>query len=348
MHEVDSVVRPERYLGGLRLTIWRAKVMFGSIDRMVAENTRKLAARPSDSPAERVATALVNRPYRPIRFLAQGAVGEVWVVRHARMGKPFALKVLHQHLVKDRFCVERFALEARVTASLEHPNVVSVSDYWVAEDGRHCLVMQLLSGQTLAHELKDRARLPAPEVIRYGCQTLRALTAAHAKGVVHRDIKPENLFLHQVPNVGIQVKLLDFGMARVASADSESARFRPLHETEIGTCVGSPRYVSPEALRGKAADFRSDIYSLGVVMYVAMLGEYSQFDFATVPTFVPPSELGAEGSDAILDAIVLRAVRMNPEERFQSSQEFLDELLPHHPPVQYSHYCLPPEAQAET
>jgi serine/threonine-protein kinase len=259
------------------------------------------------------------------------------------MGKQFALKVLHRHLVNDRFYLERFELEAKATASIEHPNVVTVSDYWVAEDGRHCLLMQLLNGVTLAQELKERRRLPGSVVVRHTCQALRALVVAHDKGLVHRDIKPENLFLHQVPNVGVQVKVLDFGLARVASANSASARFRPKLATRAGSAVGSPRFASPEALRGMTVDHRSDIYSLGVVMYLSLVGMGSKFDFATVPSFAPPSQCGAEGCSEALDAIILRAVQARPEDRFQSAQSFLDSLLPLHPPVEFSRHLLPRE-----
>ena len=296
---------------------------------------------PSDPPAESINSVLANHPYRAIRFLGRGGVGEVWVVQNTRMGRLFAMKVLHKHLVNDRFFVERFELEARATASLDHPNVVSISDYWVADDGRHCLVMQLLQGQTLGHELQQRHRLPAAEVIRYGCQALRGLIAAHEKGLIHRDIKPENLFLHQVPDLGIQVKVLDFGLARVLSSDSDAARFRPLHATQTGSTVGSPRFTSPESLRGKAGDHRSDIYALGVVLYISLVGVNNEFDFTTIPTFTPPSQLGAEGCDEALDAVVLRAVQIRPEDRFQSAQEFLDALQPLHPPVAYSRHQLP-------
>lgn len=297
----------------------------------------------SDPPAESIAPLLANRPYRAIRFLGRGGVGEVWVVQSTRMAKQFAMKVLHKHLVKDRFFVERFALEARATATLDHPNVVSVSDYWVADDGRHCLVMQLLRGVSLAQELDLRRRLPAAEVVRFGSQALCALIAAHEKGLVHRDIKPENLFLHQVPNVGIQVKVLDFGLARVASSDSDAARFRPMHATQTGSTVGSPRFTSPEALRGKSVDHRSDIYALGVVMYLSLVGLNDEFDFTTVPVFTPPSQLGAEGCDEALDAAILRAVQPSPEDRYQSAQEFLDALQPLLPPIAYSRHKLPRE-----
>jgi serine/threonine-protein kinase len=259
------------------------------------------------------------------------------------MGREFALKVLHRRHVKNRFYVERFELEAKATASLEHPAIVSVSDYWVADDGRHCLVMQLLEGRTLAQEIMQRKRLPAPEVVQYGCQVLSALTLAHGKGLVHRDIKPENLFLNRVPNVGVEVKVLDFGLARVVSEQSDSSRFRPMLATQTGTSVGSPRFASPEALRGKTVDHRSDIYSLGVVLYVSLLGLYSDFDLATRPTFIPPSVHGAEGCSKELDAVILRAVETQPEDRYPTAQDFLSALEPLRPPMQCSRHCLPRE-----
>lgn len=302
-----------------------------------------MALRQSEPPADGINPVLADRPYQLIRYLGRGSVGEVWAVRNTRMGKHFALKVLHRHLSRDTFYLERFELEAKATASLEHPNVVTVSDYWVAEDGRPCLVMQLLHGVTLARELRVQRRLHASIVIRNTCQVLKALITAHEMGLIHRDIKPENLFLHQVPNVGVEVKLLDFGLARVISADSVSSRFRPKIETRAGVAIGSPRFASPEALRGKLVDHRADIYSLGVVMYLSLVGLGNEFDCATIPSFASPSECGAEGADAALDEIVLRAVQARPEERFQSAREFLDSLLPMHPPVEFSRHFPPRE-----
>lgn len=303
-----------------------------------------MAIFPSGPSVKEIESVFAGRPYRAIRFLGRGGVGSVWVVQHTSMGREFALKVLHPHLSKDRFITDRFLLEAQAMASIDHPNIPWVSNYWEAPDGRHCMLMELLDGHTLAQELQKRKRLPAPEVVEYCCQALRALVATHAKGLVHRDIKPENLFLHKVPNVGSQVKLLDFGLARVTSATSETGRFRPSSATRTGDLIGSPRFASPEGIRGKQVDQRSDVYSVGVVMYVALLGIFCDFDMATRPNFSPPSSSGAEGCTPELDAVILRAVESNPDDRFQTAQEFLDALDPHHPPIQYSRYNLPREA----
>src|SRR5512133_2372986 len=297
----------------------------------------------SDPAASGIEPVLANRPYRAIRFLGRGRAGQVWVVQNTRVDKQFALKVLHPDLVDDRFFVERFELEARGTASLAHPNIVSISDYWVAADGRHCLLMQLLRGRTLAQELQIRPRLPASEVAQYGCEALQAMVAAHAKGLVHRDIKPENLFLHEVPNHGLQLKLLDFGLARVASVDCESARFRPAVATQTGSAIGSCRYASPEVLRGERADVRSDLYSLGVVLYLSLMSVYSTFDFATHSEITAPSA-EVEGCSRELDRVILRALELRPEDRFQSAREFLEALTPHRPPIQRSRHNLPREA----
>jgi len=259
------------------------------------------------------------------------------------MGREFALKVLHRKLANDRFFTERFQLEARVMASMGHPNVPSISNYWVAEDGRHCLLMQLLTGNTWAQEILRRQRLPASEVVTYSCQILKALVATHAKGIVHRDIKPENLFLHQTRRGGIEVKLLDFGLARVVVHNSDAARFRPTQETRTGDMVGSARYASPEALRGERIDQRSDIYSVGLVMYISLVGLYSGFDVATRPLFTPPSKQGAEGSSPELDAVILRAVEPNPDDRWECAADFLEALKPFHPHVPYSRHNLPRE-----
>ncbi|MGE5787727.1 MAG: serine/threonine-protein kinase [Myxococcales bacterium] len=285
----------------------------------------------SSHSAEFIESALEDRPYQVLESLGRGGVGSVWRVKDRVTERYLALKVMHHHLVNDPFFTDRFRLEAEAMASLEHPNIPAVVDYWVAEDGRHCLLLELLEGRTLYDEIAQRTRLPIGEVVDTVCQLLDALAATHAAGLVHRDIKPENLFLHHDGEHGkIRVKLLDFGLIRVLPT-KPAGRLQPMMPTQSGSVITSPRFASPEALLGRRIDQRADIYSVGVVMYVCLVGLYSGFDMATGPTFSPPSELGVEGCTQELDEVILRAVDSNPDQRFQTAEEFLRALAPHRP-----------------
>jgi serine/threonine-protein kinase len=249
-------------------------------------------------------------------------MGEVWVIEHQTVRRRFALKILHSRF--KRFA-DRMRVEAETMGRLSHPNVVEVIDFWVASDGRGCVVMELLQGRTLWDELAERVRLPVSEALSIARQTLSALSAAHAIGVVHRDIKPENLFLHQVPGAGRVLKVLDFGMARILPQRPEDAPQPPEVPTATGAIVGSPRFMSPEGARGERVDARADLFSLGVVLYVMLVGE-GPYDYDVHPQ-APSRVLGQELPPA-LDELVLRAIRELPSERFQSADEFLTELTP--------------------
>lgn len=282
----------------------------------------------SERPSSRadIESLLDGTAYSPISLLGRGGMGEVWAVRHDFLGREFALKVLHRRHLNNSQLIERLRLEAKAMAALEHPNIVEVTDFWIAGDGRPCLVMELLRGQRLDRVLLQRQRLPGSEVVELGRQALSALVAAHAIGLVHRDIKPENLFLQQEANQPWRLKLLDFGLARVLSGFATGGSISPLDLTRTGTILGSPRFMSPEALRGERVEQDGDIYSLGVVMYLCLVGMHSHFDIATSPVFHPPSRCGAFDCSAMLDAIVLRAVEADRSRRITTARAFLAEL----------------------
>lgn len=282
-----------------------------------------MSPEPNAASREQIEALLTNKPYRLVRLIGQGAMGEVWLVRNTSLEIDMALKVLHARHLQSQFHRERFLLEARGTAAIVHPNVVKVTDYWEGPGVRPCFVMQLLTGQTLARELRSKTRLPPEEVIEIGCQVASALQAVHAAGLVHRDVKPENLYLHEAGSGNRVVKLLDFGLARVVSPDAQTGPLLPSLATQTGSMVGSPRYMSPEALRGEHVDPRADIYSLGVVLYMTLVGRNYVFDWATRPVFSPPSQMGIAKVSPQLDAAILRAVEQRAEDRFQSAQELL-------------------------
>lgn len=277
---------------------------------------------PSDDRARDVAAVLEGTPYRAVRFLGRGRMGEVWAIRHAFLGRHFALKVLHRHLAA---AADRMRVEAQTMARLNHPNVVEVVDYWVSMDGRPCLVMELLSGRTLWDELKERIRLPLSEALTVTKEALSAVVAAHSLGVIHRDLKPENLFLHEARGYGRLTKVLDFGIARILPNAPPVAPEPAALRTITGAVVGSPRFMSPEAENGAKLDARSDVFSVGVVLYVMLTGR-GPFD-AGEHVAAPPSQLVADLPHGI-DDVVLRAIREDVATRTQSAQEFLDAIDP--------------------
>jgi serine/threonine-protein kinase len=251
-------------------------------------------------------------------------MGRVYEVEHALLRRRFALKVLHRFLKEDAQFADRVRIEAQSTATVRHPGIVEVTDFWVSQDGRPCIVMELLNGHTLGDELLRRRRLPAREAVRLGLDTLSVLQATHAHGIVHRDIKPENLFLHELPGRGRILKVLDFGLAYVSGRLTSDTAPRLTVETITGTLVGTPRYMSPEAADAERVDARADLYSVGLVLYVALVGR-GPFDRGE-GTAVAPSEHVNEGISPALDAILLRAIMPRLEDRYQSADEFARDL----------------------
>lgn len=266
-------------------------------------------------------------PYRVVGFLGKGGMSEVFVVEHAVLGRQFALKLLYAHLAAGPMSdalVDRMRVEAQATARLQHPHIVDVVDFWIADDGAPCIVMELLQGRTLADEIAARKALPAGEAIRVACEALSALGAAHALGIVHRDVKPDNIYLHEVVEYGRTVKLLDFGIARVLPDSSSRAPIPLAVPTRTGAMVGSPRFMSPEAARGERLDARTDLWSLGLVLYEMLTG-HGPFDDGSWQAR-PPSHYNPGKVPAAVDAIVMRAISERREERYASAEALLADL----------------------
>ncbi len=202
-------------------------------------------------------------PYRVFRVLGEGGMGVVFEAEDTLLCRRVALKVVSPTIARSPVAKERFLREARAVAAVEHDNIIAI--YQVGEDrGLPFLAMPLLQGETLADRLKREGRLPPAEVLRIGDEVAAGLSAAHARGLVHRDIKPANLWLDQRSG---RVKILDFGLAR------ETLALDGPGLTQSGTIVGTPYYMSPEQAEGQTVDPRSDLFSLGSVLYVAATGE---------------------------------------------------------------------------
>jgi len=280
---------------------------------------------PDERSAEAVEVALSATPYRLVRYIGRGGMGAVYEVAHRFIGRHFVLKVLHARFADEPQFVDRMRVEAQAMARLHHPNVVEVVDFWSDGNGTPCLVMELLRGRTLAQELATRRQLPLAEAIEVLRQVLSALSAAHALGIVHRDIKPENIFLHEAPGAPRMVKVLDFGVARVLFESSHGSVSPLAIPTTTGTVVGSPRFISPEGAAGKKVDGRADLYSAGVVAYVMMTGK-GPFDAFNSTSVEPPSRVSHNEISSDLDAIILKSIEDQPDDRYQSAADFLGAL----------------------
>jgi serine/threonine protein kinase len=209
--------------------------------------------------------SVVDDTYEIDARLGAGAMGEVYAARHMKLGKRVAIKVIGRQLSEDDAAIERFAMEARTLAQIQHPAIVAVEHVGELADGRAYFIMEFLRGESLFERLQ-RGRLPLPEALRVLDQMARGLDAAHGEGIVHRDVKPENTFLVHLPGEPPIVKIVDFGLSKLRVADNRAAR------TESGVAIGTPMYMSPEQMRGQGVDHRTDVYALGCVAYELVLG----------------------------------------------------------------------------
>jgi predicted Ser/Thr protein kinase len=247
--------------------------------------------------------------YRLIRVLGEGGMARVHEAEDMRLGRRVAIKVLLSQYTQDVDFLRRFELEARLAASLSHPNVVGVYD--VGQDGSlYFIVMELVDGQTLKEAIRTQSPMPVQEAVRIALEVCAALLAAHARGLIHRDIKPQNILLTSSG----QVKVADFGIARRTNSTTV---------TQTGTVLGSVHYLSPEQARGQEAGPRADLYALGITMFEMLTGRLP-FD-AENPIAVamqhvqsaPPLPRQFNRSiPPALEGVILRLLAKNPVERF--------------------------------
>lgn len=258
--------------------------------------------------------------YRPLKLLGKGAAGAVYMCRDGLLQKRVAVKVLHnlspQQLVS-------FQQEAKATSRLNHPNIVKVLDFGVSDGNKPYMVMELFAGITLADYLSEHDSVNEGAAVPLFEQIAHALRYAHEKGVFHRDVKPNNLILTGNAHSGFAVQIIDFG---VASIDAESQEV----ETDLGTTVtGTPNYMSPDQAKGLPYDARSEVYSLGCVMYEAMTGRVPLTGDTTMEILsrhaneepVPPSQLCNLSN--VLQRIILKCLEKEPESRFQDMNSLL-------------------------
>ncbi len=269
-------------------------------------------------------------PYEIVSLLGAGGMGEVYKARDGRLDRIVAIKVLPASFSADHDRMQRFAQEARATAALNHSNIVSIYDIG-EEKGAPYVVTELLEGETLRERLKLGA-LSSRKAIDYAIQIARGLAAAHEKGIVHRDLKPENIFL---TNDGA-AKILDFGLAKLTRPESQSgsADAPTMHAaTEPGLIMGTAGYMSPEQVRGKTADARSDIFAFGAILHEMLTGERAfkgetMADTMSAILKEEPAELSESGKNIPpgLERIVRHCLEKNPAQRFQATGDLAFDL----------------------
>jgi len=261
-------------------------------------------------------------PYEVDGFLASGGMGDVYRARDTRLDRPVALKVLAQSVTTDADRLARFAQEARTTALVNHPNIVAVYDVG-SDQGLPYVVSELLRGDTLRGCLKNGA-VPVRTAIAYALEIARGLIAAHHLDVVHRDLKPENIFI----TTDGRVKILDFGLAKCRNV-TLGCPHDPAASTMPGTLLGTVGYMSPEQVRGGAADERSDLFSLGVILHEMISGVAPFHGDSALETLQailkddPPLLPEREGVSTELERIIRHCLEKSPDARFQSARDLL-------------------------
>lgn len=275
---------------------------------------------PADFPPLRTLDTRSDERYSLTRIIGSGEMAEVYLAHDQELDRNVAFKVLRHQYADDEQFVERFRREARHAASLSHPNIVAVHDRGETADGAYYIVMEYMAGGTLKDRIEKEGPLPPPVATTLALQIAKALEAAHQRGVIHRDIKPQNVLLTEKG----EAKVGDFGIARAASSATM---------TKTGDVMGTARYISPEQAMGQPASPQGDLYSLGVVLYEMLTGELPHDADTPVGIVMgrvsgqlrPPREVNPDVPEGI-NAVAVRLLAPNPEDRYQSAAELIADL----------------------
>ncbi len=280
------------------------------------------------SPPPDLQGTVVGGRYEVLRLLGQGGMGSVWAGRHVTLGHPVAIKFVHPRLAKSTEARRRFEIEAKAAARINSRHAVKVHDHGVTDDGHPYIVMEYLEGESLDAAIKNRGPLLLPEVTAIVTQISRALEAAHEAGIIHRDLKPDNIFLARDPEagkLGYTVKVVDFGIAKLVSDEGGVGQ----GSTQAGALLGTPHYMSPEALTGTSpVGPPSDVWSLGACAFAALCGQTPfsgdvigevVLKVCSAPLPVPSKVNNSVPRD--FDAWFQKACARLPAHRFQSARE---------------------------
>jgi serine/threonine-protein kinase len=278
-----------------------------------------------DPGADPLLRTVVDDRYQVLHLLGEGGMGRVYRARHRALGRFFALKVLKAELARDGALSARFIQEAKAAAAVSHPNVVQITDFGTLPSGQPYFVMELLQGASLSRVVANEGPLAPARAVHIARKIAEALGAAHAAGVIHRDLKPDNIHVAATASGRDIIKVLDFGLAKVAGSSSL---------TRVGMVFGTPHYMSPEQASGEAVDHRADIYALGVVLFEMLTGRVpfeadTYMGVLTKHLYVdPPRPSDVAGGDPFgdLEEVVMRCLAKDPAARYESMGEVLEAL----------------------
>lgn len=278
-----------------------------------------------------LAGRVLDEKYRLDERLGEGGMGTVYHATHLLIDRPVAVKVLHPRFVEDEAAQERFRREARAAGRLQHTNAVTVTDFGRTSDGFVYIVMELLEGRNLREVLAFESPLESRRAVALMLQVAAAVEAAHESGVIHRDLKPANIFIVQPKNAPPVVKVLDFGIAKLAADTVDDSEQNAL--TQTGVMIGTPRYMSPEQCDGAHLTPASDVYSLGIILYEMLTGKPPFSGPSPLAVALqhsskppqPPTELVAH-IPLELERVVLQALEKNPLNRPPDAGAFRREL----------------------
>ncbi len=285
---------------------------------------------PEMQPAPSLVGEVLDNRYRIIRKLGEGGMGEVYAAEHIHIDKKFAIKLLRQEIVSNPEAVSRFQQEARSSSSIKHPNIIQIDDFGTLADGRIYMCMELLNGAALNDLITQPQTVE--RLLNILIQTGHGLAAAHAKNIVHRDMKPENIFVTIGAHNEDVPKILDFGIAKVAGNDGSN------NLTKTGTIFGTPFYMAPEQALGNPVDARTDIYSMGVIMYEVFAGSlpFQGESFMGILTQhittepEPVAQRAAKAGKQLpngLAEVITRCMQKNPAQRFATMDDLVNSMI---------------------
>ena len=295
---------------------------------------------------------ILGNRYEIMTPIGSGGMGTIYSARRINIGDVVAVKVLRPDVITDSLSRERFQREAQAAARLHHPNAVVIHDFGQEPDGVTYIVMELLEGRSLRDILQERKVISPKLIAPLLKQACAAIEAAHRQGIIHRDLKPDNFILLETPDGAIHVKLLDFGIAKLLDRPEHDSR---LTLTQTGTVIGTPNYMSPEQCQGEELDARSDIYSLGVVLYEMLTG--SQPFTATNPTGIAVKHVTekplrlSQKHPAItteVEKVILKALEKKPGDRQQSALQLAQEFEDAEQQISKPNFLIPIPAEPET